>query len=84
MCSKRAEGSSRPEPEAKAKAIDRGAFLRLSGSGLAGMVLFGSLGSATALAQTRPEARSNSSLVAEFRQAAEEHGIPVELLMAMG
>ena len=84
MSSKRSDGSSRPSPETEPTAIDRRAFLKLSGAGLAGVALLGSLGSATALAQTRPEAQSKSSLVAEFRGAAEEHGVPVELLMAMG
>ena len=84
MSSKRSDGSSRPSPESEPTAIDRRAFLKFSGAGLAGVALLGSLGSATALAQTRPEAQSKSSLVAEFRGAAEEHGVPVELLMAMG
>src|SRR3712207_3020849 len=48
------------------------------------MVLFGSVGSARVLAQAPPEPRTKAPLVAEFREAAEEHGIPVELLMAMG
>lgn len=84
MNSVHAEGSSRPDPEGEPRAIDRKAFLKLSGAGLAGVALLGSLGSATALAQTRPEAQPKQSLVAEFREAAEEHGVPVELLMAMG
>src|SRR3712207_9572348 len=48
------------------------------------MVLFGSVGSARVLAQAPPEPRTKAPLVAEFRRAAEEHGVPVELLMAMG
>jgi hypothetical protein len=84
MSSEHAEGSSRLGPEDEPRALDRKAFLKLSGAGLAGVALFGSLGSATALAQTRAEAQPRSSLVAEFRGAAEEHGVPVELLMAMG
>ena len=84
MSSENAEGSSRPDPEGEPRALDRKAFLKLSGAGLAGVALLGSLGSARALAETRAEAQPKSSLVAEFRGAAEEHGVPVELLMAMG
>jgi hypothetical protein len=84
MCSKHTEVSSRPKPEAKAKAIDRRAFLKLSSAGLAGMVLSGSVGSARVLAQAPLESPTKAPLVAEFRRAAEEYGIPVELLMAMG
>jgi hypothetical protein len=82
MCSKHTEGSSKPEAEAKA--IDRRAFLRLSAAGLAGVTLFGSLDSAGAVAQALPKSAPESALLAEFRKAAEEHGVPVELLMAMG
>jgi hypothetical protein len=84
MSSKHSEGSSGSSPEAEPRAIDRRAFLKLSGVGLAGVALLGSLGSAMALAQSRPEAQPKSPLVAEFREAAEEQGVPVELLMAMG
>ncbi len=76
--------SSRVRSEAKPRTIDRSAFLKLSGTGLAGVALFGSLGSAGVLAQTAPEPPTKASLGPEFRRAAEEHGIPVELLMAMG
>jgi len=81
---KHTEGSSRPRSEAEPRAIDRRVFLKLSGAGLAGVALFGSLGAARVLAQTPPEAPTKASLVAEFRRAAEEHGVPVELLIAMG
>ena len=84
MRSKHAGGTSRSDPESEPRALDRKAFLKLSGAGLAGVALLGSLGSARVLAQTRPEAQPRSSLVAEFRGAADEHGVPVELLMAMG
>jgi hypothetical protein len=84
MSSKHSEGSSRPSPEGEPRALDRKAFLKLSGAGLAGVALLGSLDSAGALAQTRPEAQPKSFLVTEFREAGEEHGVPVELLMAMG
>jgi hypothetical protein len=85
MSAKRTEGSSsRPRSDGELRTIDRKGFLRLSGAGLAGVVLLGSLDAARALAQTPPEPPTKTSLVAEFRRAAEEHGIPVELLMAMG
>jgi hypothetical protein len=84
MSSDYTEGSSRSSPKTQPRAIDRMAFLKLSGAGLAGVALLGSLDSATALAQTRAEAQPKSSLMAEFREAAEEHGVPQELLMAMG
>jgi hypothetical protein len=70
MSSDHTERSSRSSPITQPGAIDRRAFLKLSGAGLAGVALLGPLGSATALAQTRPEAQSEPSLVA--------------LLMAMG
>ena len=84
MSAEHADRSSRARPEAKPRTIDRSAFLKLSWTGLAGVALFGSLGSAEVLAQTPPEPPTKASLVAEFRRAAEEHGIPVELLMALG
>jgi hypothetical protein len=84
MCSDYTEGFSRSSAKTQPRAIDRMAFLKLSGAGLAGVALLGSLDSATALAQTRAEAQPKSSLMAEFREAAEEHGVPQELLMAMG
>jgi hypothetical protein len=84
MCSKHAEGSSRPRSETEVNALDRRAFLRLSGAGLAGVILFGSLDTAGALAQAPPRSAPESSLMAEFRDAAEEYGVPMGLLMAMG
>ena len=84
MSAEHAKGSSRSNPESEPRALDRKAFLKLSGAGLAGVALFGSLNSTLALAQTRPEAQPRSSLMAEFREAAEEYGVPVGLLMAMG
>ncbi len=62
------------------KVMDRRYFLRLNGAGLAAVALLGPVG--TALAQGRPS--PGSSLVAEFKEAAEEYGVPMELLMAMG
>jgi hypothetical protein len=83
MCSKHAEGSSRPTPETEARPIDRRAFLRLSGAGLAGVTLFGALHPARAVAQASRSA-PESSLVSEFSDVAEEYDVPMELLMAMG
>src|SRR5215211_1240964 len=57
--------------------LGRREFLRLGGAGLAGAVLLGRAG-ATGLAQT------GMSLRAEFESAAEEHKVPVDLLLAMG
>jgi hypothetical protein len=78
MCSERIE---RP-PEATPRGIDRRDFLKLSGAGLLGVALFCSVGAGTVLARNEPW--PGSSLVAEFRRAAEEYGVPMELLMAMG
>jgi hypothetical protein len=78
MCSERI---GRP-PEATPRAIDRRVFLKLSGAGLLGVALFCSVGAGTVLARNKPW--PGSSLVAEFREAAEEYGVPMELLMAMG
>src|SRR5215211_6164167 len=57
--------------------LGRREFLRLGGAGLAGAVLLGRAG-ATGLAQT------GMSLRTEFESAAEEHKVPVDLLLAMG
>jgi N-acetylmuramoyl-L-alanine amidase len=57
--------------------MDRRNFLKLGGAGLAGAVLLGTA-SGRVLAQPR------SSLAEEFRSAAKEYGVPVELLLAMG
>jgi hypothetical protein len=84
MSAKHTEGSSTPRSEKEVRAIDRKAFLKLSGAGLAGVVLLGPSGAARVMAQAPPEPPPEVSLVAEFRRAAEERGIPVELLMAMG
>jgi hypothetical protein len=84
MSGEHTEGSSGPGSGAQPRTIERRAFLKLSGAGLAGVALFGTLGSATVLAQAPPEPQLPDPLVAEFRRAAEEHGIPEELLMAMG
>jgi hypothetical protein len=64
------------------RAFDRREFLKLTASGLLGVALLGSVGAAKTLAQagTSPSA----SLTAEFEEAAQAYGVPVELLMAMG
>jgi hypothetical protein len=60
--------------------MDRREFLRLGGAGLAGAVLLGTAGATGG----RVLAQAGSSLVAEFEAAAQEHGVPRELLLAMG
>jgi hypothetical protein len=57
--------------------MDRRNFLKLGSAGLAGAVLLGTTGG-------KVLAQSNSSLAEEFRSAADEYGVPVELLLAMG
>lgn len=59
------------------RGMDRRDFLRLGGAGLAGAVLLGGAGSG-AIAQAGPSLRS------EFESAADEYGVPVDLLLAMG
>jgi hypothetical protein len=82
MCSERTDPSAEASPRSASRAFDRRDFLKLSGAGLLGVVLLGSVGLGKVFAQAglSPE----PSLVAEFQQAAEEYGEPVELLMAMG
>ncbi len=59
--------------------MDRRHFLRLSGAGLAGATLLGTVGAGgKVLAQTGP------SLEAEFQSAAAKYKVPKELLLAMG
>src|SRR5215213_1631700 len=57
--------------------MNRRDFLRLGGAGLAGATLLGTVGGRV-LAQTK------SSLKAQFEITARKHGVPVELLLAMG
>jgi len=59
--------------------MNRRDFLRLSGVGIVGMALFG-VTTSEILAQASP----NTSLVAEFEEAAEKYDVPVELLLAVG
>jgi hypothetical protein len=82
MCSGRNGRPREATPRAAPGTIDRRDFLKLSGVGLLGVALFGSVGAGTVFAQSGrwPE----QSLAAEFRQAAREYGVPMELLMAMG
>ncbi len=62
------------------KMMDRRNFLRLSGAGLAAVALLGSV--RTVFAKEKPS--PGSAIVAEFKEAAEEYGVSMELLMAMG
>jgi hypothetical protein len=82
MCSGLHGRSSEVSPRVMTKAFDRREFLKLTGSGLLGAALLGSVGAAKTLAQAGPS--PGASLTAEFKEAAEEHGVPMELLMAMG
>jgi hypothetical protein len=82
MCSERTDPSAEASPRSASRAFDRRDFLKLSGAGLLGVVLLGSGGLGKVFAQAGP--LPEPSLVAEFEQAAEEYGVPVELLMAMG
>ena len=70
MCSR---GSMEPSGR-----MDRRHFLRLSGAAIAGVALFGVMGKVSA------QVSSGSSLVAEFREAAEKYDVPVGLLLAIG
>lgn len=58
------------------RTMNRRNFLKLSGAGMTGVFVLGAMGSGVALAQT--------SLQSEFKTAAEEYRVPVELLLAMG
>jgi hypothetical protein len=70
MCSR---GSMEPSGR-----MDRRRFLRLSGAAIASVALFGVMGKVSA------QVSSGSSLVAEFREAAEKYDVPVGLLLAIG
>jgi len=88
MCSERTERPREATPQAAPRAINRRGFLKLSGIGLLGVALFGSVEAGVVFAQSEPPAQSRppvgSALAAEFREAAEEYGVAMELLMAMG
>lgn len=61
-----------------ASKMDRREFLKLGATGIAGVALLGSMSAGSAFAQP------DNSLMAEFEAAAEDFGVPVELLVAMG
>jgi len=82
MCSGRTGQPPEAKPRAAPTTIDRRDFLRLSGVGLLGVALFGSIGAGTVFAQNR--SWPGPSLAAEFGKVAREYGVPTELLMAMG
>jgi hypothetical protein len=58
--------------------MSRGRFLKLSAAGIAGASIVSLMGAGTAVAQP------DLSLMAEFEAAAEEYGLPVEVLLAIG
>lgn len=58
--------------------MDRRRFLKLSGAGVAGVMLLTTVGTGGVLAQ------SASDLEREFEEAAKEYKVPVEILLAMG
>ncbi len=80
MHSEHTRWSPEATPQASPRAMNRRDFLKLSGAGLASVALLGSVG--TVFAQEGP--LPQSYLVAEFKAAAREYGVPIELLMAMG
>lgn len=59
-------------------AVSRGDFIKLGAAGIASATLLGIMGSSGVVAQT------DSTLSSEFEAAAEEFGVPVEVLIAMG
>ena len=71
----RSRGSAGPS-----RLMCRRDFLKLSGVGILGAVLLGSVGSGRGLTQDSPYA----SLVEEFQDAADKYDIPVGLLLAIG
>ena len=54
MCSERTERPREATPQAAPRAIDRRGFLKLSGIGLLGVALFGSVEAGVVFAQGRP------------------------------
>lgn len=64
--------------------LNRREFLRLGGVGLAGAGLLGWLGTSDALARPAKKFSLDKSVIKEFEAAADEYGVPVDLLMAMG
>jgi hypothetical protein len=59
--------------------VDRRGFLKLSGTGLAGVALLATVGTGDVLAREKPD----PSLVAEIEEAAERFGLPAEVLLGM-
>lgn len=59
--------------------MSRGHFLKLSAAGIAGASVVSLMGAGTAVAQSK----AKPGLMAEF-EAAEEYGLPVEVLLAIG
>lgn len=62
--------------------MERREFLKLGGAGLAGVALVG--GSLAGAERALAQGGSSGPLRREFEAAAEEYGVPVEVLMAMG
>ena len=62
------------------RTMNRWDFLRLSGAGLAAAALLGSVRTVFAEERSSP----GPTIVAEFKEAAQEYGVPTKLLMAMG
>lgn len=61
-----------------ASAISRREFVKLSGAGIVGVSVLGVMGSSGALA------RNDSTLTSEAKAASDEHGVPADLLLALG
>lgn len=59
--------------------VDRRGFLKLSGTGLAGVALLATVGTGNVLAREKPD----PSPVAEIEEAAERFGLPAEVLLGM-
>jgi hypothetical protein len=62
--------------------LERRHFLKISATGIFSALTFGALGPSTAFAQGSKE--PDSELKREFEDAAEEFGVPVGVLIAMG
>jgi hypothetical protein len=82
MCSGPHDRSSEASPRAITRTFDRREFLKLAACGLLGSTLLGSVGAAKVFAQDWPTPWA--LLTAEFEEAAQAYGVPMQLLMAMG
>lgn len=60
--------------------MSRGHVLKLSAAGIAGVSVVSLMGAGTSVAQSE----AKPGLMAEFEAAAEEYGLPVEVLLAIG